>query len=107
MCLNGRVFWINGAGGVGLGNINGGCFLTNKNGGCCDDEDTTEGNSTWATGDWNGDGDFNSSDFVVSFTDGGYEMGPLPAASAVPEPTGFVGTFFSLMLIACWRRRRE
>ena len=42
-------------------------------------------NSTWATGDFNGDGEFDSSDFVVAFADGGYEKGPKPAATAVPE----------------------
>ena len=29
-------------------------------------------NSTWADGDWDGDGDFTSSDMVLAFQAGGY-----------------------------------
>ncbi|MFC1759454.1 hypothetical protein ACFL2H_11920 [Planctomycetota bacterium] len=47
-------------------------------------EDTIRRNSTWETGDWNGDRDFTSSDLILAFQDGGYEQGPRP--SLVPEP---------------------
>jgi hypothetical protein len=50
---------------------------------------------TRATGDWNADGEFDSSDFVVAFTDGGYEAGPRGSVAAVPEPSSLV-----LMLLA-------
>ncbi len=35
-------------------------------------EDATPGNSTWETGDWNGDGDFDTSDLVAAFQAGNY-----------------------------------
>ena len=38
------------------------------------------GNSTWAEGDWNCDGDFNSGDFVAAFQAGGYVAAARPAA---------------------------
>lgn len=46
----------------------------------------TGGLASWSSGDWNGDGYFNSADFVLAFEDGGYEQGPR-AVAAVPEPT--------------------
>jgi hypothetical protein len=52
-------------------------------------EDTVAANSTWADGDWDGDHEFNSGDFVSAFQDGGFEKGPRPAVSFVPEPSGF------------------
>lgn len=58
-------------------------------------EDVLLGNSTWATGDWNGDTEFSSGDMVFAFQSGGYELGPRTAAAAVPEP-GSLG----LLLIA-------
>ncbi|MCA9213297.1 MAG: hypothetical protein KDB27_09545, partial [Planctomycetales bacterium] len=63
-------------------------------------EDGIAGNSTWATGDWNGDGDFDSSDFVAAFSEGGYEKGPKPAA--VPEPN--FGAFCLLIVGFAIRR---
>ena len=64
-------------------------------------EDLLENNSGWATGDWNGDQEFNSSDFVTAFQAGGFEAGPKAAAAQlVPEPNtaillllGFLGFF--------------
>ena len=35
-------------------------------------EDNVAGNSTWADGDWNGDGDFSTSDLVLAFQDAGF-----------------------------------
>ncbi len=49
--------------------------------------DNYDGNSTWATGDWNGDGDFDPSDLTLCFQSGGYERGPRAVAAVpVPEP---------------------
>jgi hypothetical protein len=53
-------------------------------------EDDFIENSTWATGDWDGNGEFNSRDLILAFTENGYEQGPRPASSPVPEPTGLV-----------------
>ena len=39
-------------------------------------EDAIVGNSTGSTGDWNGDGDFESGDLIAAFSDGGYEARP-------------------------------
>ena len=43
-------------------------------------------NSNWSTGDWDGNGDFNSRDLVLAFQDGGYEAGPRGGNVVVPEP---------------------
>jgi hypothetical protein len=43
--------------------------------------------SGWASGDFNGDRRTNSSDLVAALAGGGYEQGPRPAVSAVPEPS--------------------
>ena len=43
----------------------------------------------WSEGDWNGDGVFDSGDFVVAFEDGGYEQGPRTDVAAVPEPAAW------------------
>ena len=50
-------------------------------------EDTVPGSSTWQSGDWNGDGEFSTDDLMLAFQDGGYEMGKLVSAHAVPEPS--------------------
>ena len=47
----------------------------------------TDQPASWAEGDWNADKVFDTSDFVIAFTDGGYEQGLLPDAAAVPEPS--------------------
>jgi hypothetical protein len=51
-------------------------------------EDDIQDNSTWATGDWSGDGEFSTADLLLAFQSGGYERGPREAVFAVPEPTG-------------------
>jgi uncharacterized protein YjbI with pentapeptide repeats len=51
-------------------------------------EDGVVGNSTWSTGDWNGDTEFTTGDFVAAFQDGGYEQGPRTGVAVVPEPSG-------------------
>ncbi|MCA9150697.1 MAG: hypothetical protein KDA92_15400 [Planctomycetales bacterium] len=56
-------------------------------------EDEVAENSTWSSGDWNGDREFTSSDLVVAFQDGGYEQGRkaiLAIDSLVPEPRGLM-----------------
>ena len=60
-------------------------------------------NSTWITGDWNGDREFDSSDFVTAFQGGGFEMGARPAVAAVPEPAAIT----LLLLAAPWLLRRR
>ena len=61
-------------------------------------------NSKWATGDWNGDGDFTTTDLVLALREGGYEQGPREDAKAVPEPTTFVILVAGLIGIAIRRR---
>jgi hypothetical protein len=39
-------------------------------------EDALDSNSHWGSGDWDGDGDFTSSDFVLAFQQGLYEAPP-------------------------------
>ena len=65
-------------------------------------EDNIDLNSTWATGDWNADGEFTTRDFVVAFQDGGYEQGP--RAAVVPEPN--VALLLSIGLLGCLAGRR-
>ncbi|MEZ6121112.1 MAG: hypothetical protein R3C28_31720 [Pirellulaceae bacterium] len=56
-------------------------------------------NSVWSTGDWSTDGDFNSSDLVLAFQDGGYEQGPRAGVQAVPEPASSVLWLLSLLSV--------
>ena len=66
-----------------------------------------DADALWEEGDWNGDGRFNSADFVTAFVDGGYEAGPRPAAAqAVPEPSSAVLLLGTLALCAFRRKRR-
>jgi hypothetical protein len=67
-------------------------------------EDLAEDNAGWDDGDWDGDRDFTSSDFVIAFQGLGYEQGPRAAVSAVPEPTSLLGSAVVLLLL-CGRRR--
>ena len=67
-------------------------------------EDGAAGNSGWATGDWNGDMDFDSSDFVAAFQGAGFEAGPRAAVAAVPEPSSIVLLLVGMLF--CIRRRR-
>jgi hypothetical protein len=66
-------------------------------------EDGVELNSTWLTGDWNGDGDFTSRDLVVALADGGYQTG----LGAVPEPNGVASLMAAAAVIETWRHRRS
>ncbi|MCA9149937.1 MAG: hypothetical protein KDA92_11580, partial [Planctomycetales bacterium] len=67
-------------------------------------EDEIAENSTWADGDWNGDGEFGSSDFVLAFTSGGYEQGPRLAVASVPEPAGTTLYLLGILGLSCVRR---
>jgi hypothetical protein len=66
-------------------------------------EDDVANNSTWGTGDWNGDGDFDTGDLVLAFQDGGYEMGPKAAVATVPEPTSMAMFLLGLIGVATQR----
>lgn len=68
-------------------------------------EDKFALNANWASGDWNGDGDFTTDDMVVAFAQGGYGNGPRPAASAVPEPSSMI--FLGLGLLGIRQRLRR
>lgn len=70
-------------------------------------EDDFVGNSTWATGDWNGDLEFGSADFVVAFQEGGYEKGRRVAVRAVPEPDGSMQLIAALLIATCGSVRRR
>jgi hypothetical protein len=68
-------------------------------------EDSLALNSTWKTGDWNGDGDFTSSDFVLALQADAFEKGPRTDAAVpfiVPEPSGIL-PLASLLLLLCRR----
>ena len=75
-------------------------------------EDEIANNATWATGDWNGDGDFATSDFVLALQSGGFGQGPrtLARSAAVPEPSRwalFTLSFASTFLYAARSHRRN
>ena len=67
-------------------------------------EDGVPANSSWATGDFNGDKEFGSGDLVFAFADGGYERGPF-VATAVPEPASL--TLMSMAVLALFTLRRR
>ena len=69
-------------------------------------EDELVRNSTWSTGDWNGDGEFTSGDFVVAFDDGGFELGPRAVVADVPEAPAAMLTAIAMIGLLAKRRRR-
>ncbi len=62
-------------------------------------------NSGWAQGDWNGDGDFDSSDLVVAFQDAGYEKGLRGEVNGVPEPTSLTMLLAAFVGVAICRSK--
>ena len=62
---------------------------------------------SWATGDWNADGEFNRFDLVLALQDGGYGQGPRAALTAVPEPTAIVLTVMGVLglVVIGWHKR--
>ncbi len=69
-------------------------------------EDDIAMNSGWGDRDWNGEGEFDTSDLVFAFQDGGYELGILAEVSTVPEPTGQVFVVACGIVMHCLMRRR-
>lgn len=72
-------------------------------------EDSLVGNSTWATGDWNGDLEFTTNDFVVALQSGFFEQGPrVPTStvSSVPEPSVSVVALLITAALGCLQTRR-
>ncbi len=70
-------------------------------------EDTVVGNSVWETGDWSGDMEFDTSDMVLAFQKGGYELGPRSAVSAVPEPAGVLSLLLGFASLVPFRAIRH
>ncbi len=66
-------------------------------------ESGVDGDASWEDGDWNGDGNFSSSDFVTAFSSGGYETGPRP--EVVPEPATATLALFGCLIVGVLRRR--
>ena len=65
----------------------------------------TQQYASWSEGDWNGDGVFDTGDFVTALTDGGYELGPKHDVAPVPEPTSTLLFVIGLIGVAvCWTR---
>ena len=62
-------------------------------------EDGVESNSSWATGDWDGDGDFRSSDLILAASEGRYEA-ESGAVGAVPEPSSASAFLVGLAVLA-------
>lgn len=58
----------------------------------------------WEQGDWNGDGMFDSADFVTAFVDGGYEQGTRMDVAAVPEPMGWLLSLIGVPVLPFRRR---
>ena len=68
-------------------------------------------NSTWAEGDWDGDGDFTSKDLLAAFVDGGFDQGRRDSIMkrvepVVPEPSSLAMIAFAVSAnIGLWRSR--
>jgi hypothetical protein len=72
-------------------------------------EDALAGNSSWADGDWTGDGECDSGDLVAAFQRGGYEAALGASGNSgvfvtpVPEPGGAVLALAAVALLFCRR----
>lgn len=63
--------------------------------------------SSWSTGDFNGDRRTNTGDLVDALAGGGYEQGPRNAAQAVPEPAGLTLLLLGFLSIVPRRRAQR
>lgn len=68
-------------------------------------DDAIAGNSTWATGDWNGSRDFDAADLILALQRGGYLQAPRSSVMAVPEPRVWGAAFLGCLSIVSLRRR--
>ena len=70
-------------------------------------EDEIIGNSSWETGDWDGDFEFTTSDLILAFREDSFEKGPR-MSFVVPEPTN-VGmiVFWGSILVSRWRNSKD
>ena len=66
-------------------------------------EDGVNQNAGWAEGDWDGDLDFTTSDLVLAFQAGTYEIDNQP--QPVPEPRPYLMMAVAAMLLVLARRR--
>lgn len=67
-------------------------------------EDSIPMNSSWATGDFDGDAEFTTSDLVIAFTYD-FDTRPRANAQAVPEPTSVFLLVFGVLGLMLRRRR--
>ncbi len=59
-------------------------------------EDGISRNTEWSEGDWKRDADFESSDLIWAFSEGGYDQAPRSSVSAGPEPVNSAWILFVL-----------
>ena len=67
-------------------------------------EDFIGKNSTWATGDWDGNYEFETGDIVLAFQDGGFQRGSRATRYTVPEPSSLFLVLLSLIVRYASRR---
>lgn len=70
-------------------------------------EDDVPLNSTWLTGDWNGNGEFTSGDLVLALIDGGFDQGQPARHALVPEPSTTLLAAFAIIGSFSRTRRTE
>ncbi len=63
--------------------------------------------AVWETGDWTGNGFFDTNDFVTALIAGCYEQGPVRRPVAVPELSSAFLAGFGLLGLVIWRRQRS
>ncbi|MFC1758800.1 hypothetical protein ACFL2H_08535 [Planctomycetota bacterium] len=67
-------------------------------------DDALVGNSTWRTGDWDGDGEFSSGDFDVAGSYTPRDVVSTISVAAVPEPNASILALMGLLMFARFRR---
>ncbi len=70
-------------------------------------EDELALNSSWNSGDWDGDKDFAASDFIYVFERGGYNAGPRERGEVVPEPSSGLIMLLGVFLAVEFRAQRR